>query len=257
MATTFEPLQSQGTTEVVVQRIAATISQGLFTVGERLPSERRLAAQFGVSRQTARSAMRALVTAGVVEVVSGQGAGSGARIVSNDVPLQLFGGNREQPDFREVASVLEARRMIEPNVAVLAGYRMIDEDYEAMREVIELQRAAPDLEGIRNLDIRFHLAIAAAAHNRVITAQMQSLMQQLDIARHVVSMDSETEARATIEMHERTLEAILSRDPNRIERVMDEHLRMMEDAWEQASSREFPRYFPGRSRASVAAERGH
>lgn len=248
MATNFEPLETQGTTGVVVRRIAGAISQGHFVPGDRLPSERDLASQLAVSRQTARNAIKALVDAGVVTVISGQGAGSGARVLSNYVPLYLVGGDRPQPDFREVASVLEARRMIEPNVAVLAGFKMIDEDYDAMREVIELQKAAPDLEGNRSLDIRFHLAIAAAAHNPVITALMQDLMQRLDVARHVVSVNSKTEARATIDIHERTLEAILSRDPERIEQVMDEHLSMLEDAWELASSRTLPRYLSPQAR---------
>ena len=242
MAANFQPLETQGTTDAVLRRIAAAISQGHFMPSDRLPSERDLAAQLGVSRQTARNAVRVLAEAGVVTVISGQGAGSGARVLSNYVPLDLVGADRPQPDFREVASVLEARRLLEPNVAVLAGFKMIDEDYDAMHEVIELQKAASDLEGIRSLDIRFHLAIAAAAHNRVITALMQDLMQRLDVARHVVSVDSETEARETIDIHERTLEAILSRDSERTERVMDEHLGMLEDAWELASSRALPRY---------------
>lgn len=242
MAANFQPLETQGTTDAVLQRIAMAISHGHFMPGDRLPSERDLASQLAVSRQTARNAVKILVDAGVVTVISGQGAGSGARVLSNYVPQGLIGGDRPQPDFRQVASVLEARRLIEPNVAVLAGFKMIDEDYDAMHEVIQLQKAASDLEGIRSLDTRFHLAIAAAAHNRVITAVMQDLTQQLDVARHVVSIDSQTEARATIDIHERTLEAILSRDSARIERVMDEHLRMLEDAWELASSRALPRY---------------
>jgi len=244
MAAIFQPLDVQGTTDAVLQRIAAAISQGNFVPGDRLPSERNLAAQLAVSRQTARNAVKALVEAGVVTVISGRGAGSGARVVSNYVPVHLAGADRPQPDLREVASVLEARRLIEPNVAVLAGFKMIDEDCEAIQGVIELQKNAADLEGIRNLDIRFHLAIAAAAHNRVITALMQDLMQRLDVARHVVSVDSESEARETIDIHERTLEAIQSRDPRRIERVMDEHLRMLENAWELVSSRALPRYPP-------------
>lgn len=242
MTSTFQALDAQGTTDAALRRIAGAISQGLFLAGDRLPSERDLAAQLGVSRQTARNAIKILAHAGVLTVISGQGAGSGARIVSNDVPFDLIGGDRPQPDFREVASVLEARRLIEPNVAVLAGFKMIDEDYDAMHEVIELQKAAGDLEGVRSLDIRFHLAIANAAHNRVVSALMQDLMQRLDIARHVVSIDSESEARETIDVHERTLEAILSRDPDRIERVMDEHLSMMEKAWERASERALPRH---------------
>lgn len=238
----FQPVETHGTTTSALRRIAGAISQGLFLVGERLPSERDLAAQLGVSRQTVRNAIKILAEASTVRITSGRGAGSGAYVISNDVAFDLLSGGQPQPDFREVASVLEARRLIEPNVAVLAGFKMIDEDYDAMHAAIQLQKAAGDLETVRNLDIRFHLAIANAAHNQVVSSLMLDLMQRLDIARHVVSLDSETEARETIDVHERTLEAILSRNPERIEQVMDEHLSMMEKAWERASDRALPRH---------------
>lgn len=242
MSGQFEQIVTRGTTEAAIERIALTISQGLFQPGDRLPSERVLAEQLGVSRHTVRKAVRALADAGVITIVSNHGAGSGARVLTTQVPIELLSGDHPQPNYGQVATVLEARRLFEPQVAVLAGIKMDDDDYEAMAEVIDLQKAASDLQGIRSLDIRFHLAIATATHNRVVISQMKSLLRQLDIARHVVTLDSETEARETIDIHERTLEAIASRDPARIARVMDEHLSMMEKAWERVSSRALPRH---------------
>ncbi|WP_320671386.1 FadR/GntR family transcriptional regulator [Patulibacter defluvii] len=242
MSVEFEPIESRGTAAAAMERIAAAIRQGRFGIGDRLPSERDLAQQMGVSRQTIRKAIHALADAGVLEILSGQGARSGARVATDVVPLEL-GARATPPNIGEIAGVLEARRLFEPRVAVLAGFLMNDQDYQAINEVLELQRNARDLEGVRDLDVRFHLAIARATHNRTIVVLMQALMEQLNVARYVVPLDPD-EDRRTIEIHERTLEAIASRDQQRIESVMDEHLGMMEAAWQQASGRALPRTVP-------------
>jgi GntR family transcriptional repressor for pyruvate dehydrogenase complex len=240
----LEPIGARGTSGAALERISEAIRQGEFMPGDRLPSERVLAQQLQVSRQTVRKAIQALVEAGVVEVLSGQGARSGARVRSNFVPLDVDRATMPMPNVGDVADVLEARRMFEPRVAVLAGFLMTNEDYDRIAEVLELQRAATTLHGIRQLDIRFHLAIAQAAHNQTIVEVMHTMMRRLDIARHVVTLDEADEACATIDIHERTLAALASRDQSRIEATMDEHLRMMEVAWERATGRALPRAVP-------------
>lgn len=244
MTTELDPVGTRGATGAALERIAEAIRQGDFGPGDRLPSERALAQQLQVSRQTVRKAIHALAAAGVVEVVSGQGAHSGARVTTNYVPPDLDGGRQPPPNLGEIAGVLEARRMFEPRVAVLSGYLMTHEDYDRIAEVLEQQRRATTLDGIRQLDVPFHIAIAQATHNQTIVEVISTLMRHLDIARDVVTMDETDEARATIEIHERTLAAIASRDPRRIEATMDEHLRMMESAWEHATGRPLPRAVP-------------
>lgn len=227
-----------GNASLFLQHLAQTISRGELRPGERLPSERVLSEQFGISRQSVRKAIRALAEAEVVAIESGRGAASGSYIVSNLVPVDLIDPTRELPSFSDVARVLEARRLFEPPVALFASIRMDDRDYDAIHEVLEMQRHADDLEGIRSLDTRFHLAIAEATHNSIVRQQMESLTQELEIARHVVpAHSSEQEAQETIEIHAETLEAISSRDPERISEVMSRHLSMMEQAWERASGR--------------------
>lgn len=244
MTISFQPVDARGTTGAVIQRLVAVIRDGHLRVGDRLPSERELAAQLQVSRQTVRKAVHALVEAGVVEVRSGQGARSGAHVRSDVLPPELVGTPVALPNVGEVGSVLEARRMFEPRVAVLAGFLMTDADYHAMRAVIVAQEGAvDDLDQVRRLDSRFHMAIAHATHNPTVVALMQTLMERLDIARFVVPVDAD-EAHETLSIHARTLEAIASRDHRRIEQTMDEHLRQMEVAWERFTGRALPRSVP-------------
>ncbi|GAA4377013.1 hypothetical protein GCM10023166_28860 [Paeniglutamicibacter cryotolerans] len=117
---------------------------------------------------------------------------------------------------------------------------MDERDYDDINDVLGMQRKANDLHSFRSLDSRFHLAIAKATHNDVVYQQMVSLMRELEIARHVLPVDSsEQEIENTLDMHSQTLEAISSRDPDRISEVMSRHLAMMEQAWEGVSARKF------------------
>jgi GntR family transcriptional repressor for pyruvate dehydrogenase complex len=244
MAVDLQPIGARGTAGAVLGQLADAIRRGDFATGDTLPSERDLAGQLGVSRQTVRKAVRSLADADVVELITGQGARSGARVKTSFVPLELDRVPRAAPSIGEVAEILEARRLFEPRVAVLAGFMLTAEDYDRIADVIALQRRETTLDGIRKLDIRFHLAVAAATHNGAIVTLMQTLMSQIDIARNVVTLDESSEARDTIDIHERTLKAIASRNQASIETIMDEHMRMLEQAWEDASGHALPRVVP-------------
>src|SRR5262249_21133229 len=136
-----------------------------------------------------------------------------------------------------VGSVVEARRLIEPNVAQLAASRATDEDIEALQRIIELQRATKTEEDrYLELDLRFHLAMARATHNDIVVSLMRPLLRQLEIARRRM-LQTEGDAELTLAIHERTLAAIISGDPVEVERAMDEHLSWLEERWQQETGR--------------------
>ncbi|SCL36447.1 GntR family transcriptional regulator, transcriptional repressor for pyruvate dehydrogenase complex [Micromonospora rhizosphaerae] len=240
MSQQFQPIQGRGTVDAVVQRLGRVIRQGTFKPGQKLPPERVLAEQLEVSRQTIRKAIRELEKARVVRIVSDGGPAKGATVVTSYVPAYLLDGPAPEPNVSEVANVLAARRLFETPVAVLAGHLMTHEDHERIREVLDLQRTAKDLEGVRQLDLRFHLAIAEATHNPTIVSLMHDLLERLEIARHVLAYDPDAEMRESIAMHEQTLDAIASRDEQRIRKVMDAHMAMMEHAWERVTGYTLP-----------------
>jgi DNA-binding FadR family transcriptional regulator len=177
-----------------------------------------------------------LSDAGIVEVKPGPGGGM---IVHSDhIPPDLV-DSHGHVDFRisQVASVLEARRLIEPNVAQLAASRATDADIEAMQRIIDLQRASQDDEDrFLELDLRFHLAIARATHNETVVGLMRPLLRQLEIARRRM-LQSEGDAERTLRIHEATLAAIVSGDPVEVERVMDDHLSWLEERWQTETGR--------------------
>ena len=143
----------------LAQRLVADISSGIHRVGERLPGERELALQYGVSRATVREAVIVLEVLGIVEVR----IGSGTRILQGD-------GGRGSPSPKVSAfEVAEALLMIEGEAAALAareiGAREIAEIEELVRQ---LGRRRPSSEELEAIEREFHLAIARASRNYAV-----------------------------------------------------------------------------------------
>jgi len=245
--TGFVPVGPRRTFEGAVEQIAERIRLGELSAGERLPSERELAAALQISRATLREAVRVLVDAGVLAVRSG--SGGGMFVASGYVPFELV---RSMSELRldEVAGVLEARRLIEPRVAQLAAVNAREEDYAYMQQTIDAQKALivrstalEQEDRFLQLDTRFHLRIARASGNSTIVSLMRTLFRRLEIARDLALHEPPT-ADWVIDVHERTLAAIRSSDHERIEEVMDEHLAAMENAWQRATDRLLVRPIP-------------
>jgi GntR family transcriptional regulator, transcriptional repressor for pyruvate dehydrogenase complex len=243
----FEPVATRRTFEEAVEQIAEKVKTGDLHVGDRLPSERDLAAQMRISRPTLREAVKVLVEAGVLEVRRGQSGG--IFVAAEVVPRELL-HSRQEIRFSEVAGVLEARRLLEPRVAQLAAVHASEEDFAAMARTIERQRelAASD-DFLRNedlflqLDLKFHLTLARATRNATIVALMRSMLRQLEIARDM-AMHAPLVPDWTIQIHERTLAAVRSADFALIDEVMDEHLAELEQIWERETGRGLVRPLP-------------
>jgi GntR family transcriptional regulator, transcriptional repressor for pyruvate dehydrogenase complex len=243
----FEPVATRRTFEGAVEQIAEKIKAGDFHTGDRLPSERELAAQMRISRPTLREAIKTLTEAGVLEVRRGQAGG--IFVASELVPRELV-RSRQEIRFSEVAGVLEARRLIEPRVAQLAAVHAAEDDFAVMAATIERQRElAASEDFLRHedlflqLDLKFHLAMARGTRNSTIVAFMRQLLRALEIARDM-AMHAPLVPDWTIEIHERTLASVRSADFALIDQVMDEHLAQMEQIWERETGRGLVRPLP-------------
>jgi DNA-binding FadR family transcriptional regulator len=243
----FEPVATRRTFEEAVEQIADKIRSGDLGVGDRLPSERDLAAQMRISRPTVREAVKMLAEAGVLEVRRGQSGGIFVR--SELVPRELLRSGWEMR-VSEVSGVLEARRLLEPRVAQLAAVHATEADFARMRATIDRQRElAATKDFLRNedlflqLDLKFHLLIARATGNSTIVSLMRQLFRRLEIARDM-AVHAATVPDWVIDVHERTIDAIRSADFARIDEVMDEHLSQLEQVWERETGRGLVRPLP-------------
>jgi DNA-binding FadR family transcriptional regulator len=234
------PVGPRRTFEGAVEQIAERIRLGELAEGDRLPSERELAAAMQISRPTLREAVRVLANVGVLSVRTG--STGGIFVASGYVPFELL---RSKSELRmdEVSGVLEARRLIEPRVAQLAAVNAREEDFARLQGIIDAQKALlakgdvlASEDRFLQLDTQFHLRIARATGNTTVVPLMRMLLRRLEIARDMV-MHHAPIPEWIIDIHERTLAAIRSADHERIEIVMDEHLAAMERHWEQETDR--------------------
>lgn len=237
----FEPIEGRKQADVVAHRIANAILDGTLAVGDRLPPERTLAWQLAVSRPTIREGVRLLVDAGVLEVRPGAG---GTVVASDDVPLDTA---LPTPAISvgEVAGVLEARRLLEPAVAQLAARYGRDADFAFLQGTIDAMRENPDdPDRFQALDMRFHLGIARATGNATLLRLAKQLTGTLWAARRLLPGYGLDDPDFTIDIHGRTLAALMSRDPDTVAHVMDEHLAHLEHTWQREAGRTALRPLP-------------
>ncbi|MGG5259693.1 FadR/GntR family transcriptional regulator [Phycicoccus avicenniae] len=232
--TVFHPVKTRRAAEDVIAQIAEMIHAGDLVPGDRLPPERAIAAQTQLSRPTIRQALQRLSEAGLL--LAGDSPAKGTQVVSDVIPPDLFGVGRPAA-FDEMASTLEARRVIEPRVAQLAALYMTDRDVDDLAASIDRQAdLAEDRVRFNDADARFHFLLGRATHNSSILAHTRLLQRELRILRDI-SMTESYDPEQSLDVHRRTLAAIVEGDHDTIEIVMDEHLSLLEDTFTAAGGR--------------------
>jgi len=209
--------------DVTVKLIAIfkqLISEGTMTPGGRLPSERELATSFGVSRSSLRQALKVLEIMGVINQHVGDGTylNSSAKAILSE-PMQFL----ILLDGISVQELMEARLIVEPELAAQAAERATEEDLAAIRAEVEaMEQPGLDIEALVGHDLRFHQAIFDAAKNRVCGLMFAVVHLSL---RNLITMTSQmVDAEHTLALHRRILNAIRKRDPEEARRRMSEHL---------------------------------
>jgi GntR family transcriptional repressor for pyruvate dehydrogenase complex len=200
------------------------ITSGRLRPGDRLPAERDLAVQVGVSRPTVRAGLRALAAMGVVQSRHGSGTfiPSGPPILGSE-PLSflaaLHGFTREE--------MYEARRILEVGAAGLAAERATPEQLTMLaEEVANLFSAMDDPQRFLVHDIEFHRRVAAASGNPIIATLVEMVSAlYYERRRETAALATERNLRDSSEMHRRIFQAIRARDPEAAGAAMNEHLQ--------------------------------
>ncbi|MDN7616315.1 FadR/GntR family transcriptional regulator [Burkholderia cepacia] len=206
----------------LARQIHAMVAAGAFEAGARLPSERSLADQFGVSRTQVREAIIALEVQGIVEVRIGSGiyvsAADAARPVTFEVP--------RGPGPIET---LRARGLIEAEVAALAATERKDADLDRLFFSLTTMREQMDDKAAYDAaDRQFHLRIAESTGNTVLLHMVTAMW---DCARSDPLWDKIEEhfhssalREASQEDHQRIFAAIMARDAAAAREAMSAHL---------------------------------
>lgn len=225
----YKAVQPSRLYEQIVRQIEEAVIQGTLKEGDQLPAERELAQQFGVSRTAVREAIKTLHEKGLVEALAGRGTfvTDGK---SNSMRQSL---DRIVKSGQEngIASLIEFREILEPEIAALAATRAGGQDIAAMQEAVRIMDGAQqDAEVFIEADLDFHLALAEAAANPLVLSLIDSIVGLLREQRLSMFHSADSPARGQLH-HRRILDTIMRRDPEAAREAMIAHLRQVrEDA---------------------------
>lgn len=204
----------------LLQLFKQLIAEGVLTPGDRLMPERELAELLGVSRSSLRPVLKVLENMGVIS----QRVGSGTRLNKAAAsilaePLQfliLLDGITSQ-------ELMEARLIVEPELAARAAERATAQDVEDLkRAIVRMEESEHDPREFVDSDLEFHQAVYRAAGNRVCTMLFTVVHQSLE---ELVRYTSElVQPEHTIRFHRRIFSAIRRGLPDAARQQMREHL---------------------------------
>jgi GntR family transcriptional repressor for pyruvate dehydrogenase complex len=231
----FAPVSVGRAGSAIAEQIRNAIVSGRLAQGERLPPERELAEQFGVSRVTVRDALRALEAMALIEVRVGARGGafvtapSGTHVgqAMSDMMVLSAAGPED---------IVEARLIVELGTVTLACARATDEDLTLLRASCEDGReelAAGTYTRERSWE--FHSLLARAAHNGAVDGLTHSFRSTLSM--HPVRAREGARAfAATVDEHLRIVDALERRDGNAARAEMATHLLRGTDLEERSAA---------------------
>jgi GntR family transcriptional repressor for pyruvate dehydrogenase complex len=223
----YKVVQTARLYEQIVQQIEESILKGALKPGDQLPSERELANQFGVSRTAVREAVKALHEKGLVEAHPGRGTfitSGTSHSIRQTLDWILRAGH---PDGK--AYVVEAREILEPEIAALAATRADEEALASMREAVAvMDNARRDPDAFIEADLDFHLALAEAAGNPLILSLIDSIVAVLREQRMRIFKIEGGPERGQYH-HKKILEAMEHRDSQGAREAMRAHLQQVRE----------------------------
>lgn len=226
----FKPLdRNQRLSDRVAERILDSVLSGELKPGSRLPSERELGGQFGVSRTVIREAVRTLGARGVLDVRSGSGltiAPMDSTAIAQSMQLFLSTRGIDYP------LVHEARSTLEIEIARIAAERADAADVARLRATAdEMRRAAGDAVAVSRADVDFHRELAHATHNELFTVLLDSIGDvMLEIRQATLSIPGR--APSVLDAHDEILRFVAAGDADGAATAMRAHLDESLRAWE-------------------------
>ena len=230
-------------TEHVITYVRDLIAKGELRPGDRLPAERDLSTQLGVSRPTIRAGLRALSAMGVIQSRHGSGTyiPDGPPTLGSE-PLRflaaLHGLSREE--------MYEARRVLEVSAAGLAAERASAEHVATIaEEIASLFASIEDPQEFLVHDIRFHRAVAVASGNQIVASLVEMVSAlYYEQRRETAAQATDRNLRDAADLHRSIYQAIRKHDVDQAQALMHQHL--LHSAAYQAEEEQPPVQKPAR-----------
>ncbi len=205
----FEKLEKLTYSELIIEKMKELILNRKLGPGDRLPSERELALEFGVSRASIREAIKALTALGLLETRTGDGTYVRPNLgesVLEPLSWAVLLAEGVGPDLAET------REVIEPNIAGLAAERATASEKKRLLTTLDaMKKAVGNPPAFAQADLEFHLALAKAAHNQILLEVMNGLQRLLFglITSHVIEIEDQ---KRCLRKHVDVYEAVVAGD---------------------------------------------
>lgn len=214
----FAPVRSQTAFEETLERLGTAIKLGLLEPGTRLPAERQLCAQLGISRSTLRQALTALAQSGHLHAVRGRRGGT---FVAERQPPAAAPSPELLAGWREVC---DSRLATELGVAVLACERATPESIDPLDELVAaMAERIDDFPAYRQADVRLHVGLAESTGSTSLVTAMTEAQGAMSALIYHIPHPPEVLAWSNAQ-HQRLLTAVRRHDAGRATRIVSEHL---------------------------------
>ena len=203
------------------EQLISYVVNGEWKAGDRIPPERELCQQLGIARTSLREALKAMELIGMLDSRVGDGTFVCPRSEFLSRPLLwAFTGT----DHAELRDIMEARMLLEKDLAGLAAERGSDEEIAKIGEAVEMMRASIAADAsILDADMAFHLAVAAAAHNEVLRNAVQLLRNLMRRWIYLKLLIPDVPSKV-LKRHDTIYQAIRKRDGDAARAAMWKHL---------------------------------
>jgi GntR family transcriptional repressor for pyruvate dehydrogenase complex len=198
-------------TEAAIEQVRLLITTGELIPGQRLPPESELAESLGTSRSTVREAVRALVTARVLDVRRGDGT-----FVTSLRPELLLAGIGAAADLLQqgfTLELLQVRRILEPAATAMAATRITDATLAELDVCLHQMSSAPSHDELVQFDEEFHHLVATASGNATLASMLNGVSSRTTRGRAWRGVIESGATERTISEHAGILEALRARDP--------------------------------------------
>jgi GntR family transcriptional repressor for pyruvate dehydrogenase complex len=228
----FGPILKRKVFDEVYDQLLSLISNGKLRPGEQLPSERVLAKDLKVSRQSIREALKKAESKGLIKVR--QGEGTFILSVASDLMESPFLTMMTE-EVGKIYEFIEIRKLIEVWCAKKAA------EFATAKELKKMEKALSEMEkliGSREIlgkpDIDFHIAIAEASHNTLMV-HMMTTIKQIFFSMFKISNFTRRPGKNRIltKQHQEIYKAIKSRNPKWAAQKMESHLQFVESEWRE------------------------
>jgi GntR family transcriptional repressor for pyruvate dehydrogenase complex len=241
MARKVTPVVRTTLSAAIFEQLISFVVNGQWKAGDRIPPERDLCVELGIARTSLREALKAMELVGMLDSRVGDGTFVCPRSEFLARPmLWAFTGT----DHHELKDLLEARSLLEQDIAALAAMRASDAEIKGIWDTIETMRTnVAEGQSILESDMAFHSAIAAGAHNGVMSNAVQLLrnMQRQWIYLKLLLPNVPGEV---IEQHSAIYNAIRNRNATGARAAMRDHLerasRLVEQVVHERDSAKAP-----------------